>query len=92
MAIESGEHYPPLPFYSFIPSPALKPCWWMKRSLSVKCFPTNHRIECYGFVIHEKEKPEKIAAPVKAGNLKYRFHFMTTERTGKITRDPMEVL
>lgn len=27
---------------------------------SVKCFPTNHRIECYGFCFHEK-KSKKIA-------------------------------
>lgn len=28
----------------------------------VKCFPTNHRIECYGFVICEKIKPRKLIA------------------------------
>jgi ribonuclease Z len=28
----------------------------------VKCFPTNHRIECYGFSFHEKKKPRKLIA------------------------------
>jgi len=27
---------------------------------SVKCFPTNHRIECYGFSFHEKKNPRKL--------------------------------
>jgi ribonuclease Z len=27
---------------------------------SVKCFPTNHRIECYGFSFHEKKKTRKL--------------------------------
>jgi ribonuclease Z len=31
----------------------------------VKCFRTNHRIECYGFAFTEKKKPRKID-PVKA--------------------------
>ncbi len=26
----------------------------------VRCFPTNHRIECYGFVFREKKKPRKL--------------------------------
>jgi ribonuclease Z len=28
--------------------------------LSVKCFRTNHRIECYGFVFEEKKQPRKL--------------------------------
>jgi ribonuclease Z len=28
--------------------------------LTVKCFPTNHRIECYGFAFHEKKQPRKL--------------------------------
>lgn len=28
--------------------------------ITVKCFKTNHRIECYGFVFEEKRKPRKI--------------------------------
>src|SRR5436853_2825947 len=27
---------------------------------TVKCFPTNHRIECYGFSFHEKKKARKL--------------------------------
>jgi ribonuclease Z len=33
--------------------------------LTVKCFPTNHRIECYGFSFHEKKRARKLN-PVKA--------------------------
>ena len=29
-------------------------------SIEVRCFPTNHRIECYGFSFREKKKPRKI--------------------------------
>jgi ribonuclease Z len=28
--------------------------------LTVKCFPTNHRIECYGFVFSQKKQPRKL--------------------------------
>ena len=28
--------------------------------ISVKCFRTNHRIECYGFVFHQKKQPRKL--------------------------------
>lgn len=28
--------------------------------LTVKCFPTNHRIECYGFSFHEKRQARKL--------------------------------
>jgi len=28
--------------------------------IEVSCFPTNHRIECYGFSFREKKKPRKI--------------------------------
>jgi len=28
--------------------------------LTVKCFPTNHRIECYGFSFTEKKRPRKL--------------------------------
>lgn len=28
--------------------------------LTVKCFPTNHRIECYGFSFKEKKQPRKL--------------------------------
>src|SRR5829696_2296977 len=28
--------------------------------IEVRCFPTNHRIECYGFSFREKKKPRKL--------------------------------
>ena len=28
--------------------------------ITVKCFRTNHRIECYGFVFHQKKQPRKL--------------------------------
>jgi ribonuclease Z len=31
-----------------------------EEKFSVKCFPTNHRIECYGFVIHEKKSLRRL--------------------------------
>ena len=31
-------------------------------NFTVKCFRTNHRIECYGFVFTEKKQPRKIDA------------------------------
>ena len=31
-----------------------------EEKFTIKCFPTNHRIECYGFCFHEKKKPRKL--------------------------------
>lgn len=31
-----------------------------EEKFSVKCFPTNHRIECYGFVVHEKKSLRRL--------------------------------
>jgi ribonuclease Z len=31
-----------------------------EEKFSVKCFPTNHRIECYGFSFHEKKSKRKL--------------------------------
>ena len=28
--------------------------------MNVKCFPTNHRIECYGFLFSQKKQPRKL--------------------------------
>ncbi len=36
-----------------------------EEKFSVKCFPTNHRIECYGFAFHEKKSKRKLL-PEKA--------------------------
>lgn len=41
----------------------------------VKCFRTNHRIECYGFKISEKKKPRKLVAErLKQNAIPYHFY------------------
>lgn len=41
----------------------------------VECFPTHHRIECYGFVFREKRKPRKlILDSVKENNVPLHFY------------------
>jgi ribonuclease Z len=41
----------------------------------IKCFPTQHRIECYGFSFHEKKKPRKlIMESVKENNIPFHFY------------------
>lgn len=41
----------------------------------VEAFPTNHRIECYGFVIREIKKPRKlVASRLKQNNIPYQFY------------------
>ncbi len=42
---------------------------------SVKCFRTNHRIECYGFVFSEKKKPRRlILEAVKENNIPLHYY------------------
>ena len=42
---------------------------------AVKCFRTNHRIECYGFVFSEKRKPRRlILEAVKENNIPLHFY------------------
>lgn len=41
----------------------------------ISCFPTHHRIECYGFVFREKKKPRKlILESVKENNIPLHFY------------------
>ena len=41
----------------------------------VRCFPTHHRIECYGFAFYEKKKPRKlILESVKENNIPLHFY------------------
>ncbi len=41
----------------------------------VECFPTEHRIECYGFVFREKRKPRKlIIESVRENNIPVGFY------------------
>ena len=43
--------------------------------LSVKCFRTNHRIECYGFSFREKRKPRKLLIEaVKENSIPLSFY------------------
>ena len=43
--------------------------------ITVKCFKTNHRIECYGFVFEEKRNPRKInPEKVKEYNVPLAFY------------------
>ncbi|MEI9909263.1 MAG: ribonuclease Z [Bacteroidota bacterium] len=43
--------------------------------IEIKCFPTQHRIECYGFSFHEKKKPRKlILESVKENNIPLYFY------------------
>ena len=42
---------------------------------TVRCFRTNHRIECYGFVFSEKRKPRRlILEAVKENNIPLHFY------------------
>ncbi|MEI9808370.1 MAG: ribonuclease Z [Bacteroidota bacterium] len=43
--------------------------------IEIKCFPTQHRIECYGFSFREKKKPRKlIIESVKENNIPLHFY------------------
>ena len=43
--------------------------------IEIKCFPTQHRIECYGFSFREKKKPRKlILESVRENNIPLYFY------------------
>lgn len=43
--------------------------------IEIKCFPTQHRIECYGFSFREKRKPRKlILESVRENNIPLHFY------------------
>jgi len=43
--------------------------------VEIKCFPTQHRVECYGFSFREKKKPRKlILESVKENNIPLHFY------------------
>jgi len=43
--------------------------------IEIKCFPTQHRIECYGFSFREKKKPRKlILESVRENNIPLHFY------------------
>lgn len=50
--------------------------------IEIKCFPTQHRIECYGFVFREKKKPRRlIMESVKENSIP--LHFYENLRNGE---------
>jgi ribonuclease Z len=53
-----------------------------EEKFSVKCFRTNHRIECYGFVFTEKKKPRKLD-PAKAVEYEIPASFYTRLTNGE---------
>ena len=62
--------------------------------VEIKCFPTNHRIECYGFSFREKREPRKlIIESAKENNIPLSFYerlkagedFITT--SGQVIRN-----
>jgi len=50
--------------------------------ITIKCFPTNHRIECYGFVFTEKKQPRKLDAD-KAKEYEIPFSFYERLKNGE---------
>ena len=50
--------------------------------LTVKCFPTNHRIECYGFVFMQKKQPRKLD-PVRAQSYDIPIPFYNNLKDGE---------
>jgi len=53
----------------------------------VKCFPTNHRIECYGFSFHEKKSKRKLL-PEKAKEFDIPVSFYDHLKDGEDYIDP----
>lgn len=56
--------------------------------IEIRCFPTNHRIECYGFAFHEKKKPRKIIVEkaIEAG-IPSSFYKKLEEGIDYVTKD-----
>jgi ribonuclease Z len=56
--------------------------------LTVRCFPTNHRVECYGFAFIEKKQPRKLN-PEKAKEMEIPSAFYDRLKNGEdyITKD-----
>ena len=56
--------------------------------IEVRCFPTNHRIECYGFSFLEKKLPRKIdVEKVKAAGIPASFYKKLEEGMDYTTKD-----
>ncbi|MEJ0102179.1 MAG: MBL fold metallo-hydrolase [Bacteroidota bacterium] len=57
----------------------------------IKCFRTNHRIECMDFISRKKRNPGKLILTIQR-NTKYLLLFMTVYKTVRIIRKKMERL
>ncbi len=56
--------------------------------IEVRCFKTNHRIECYGFSFREKKNPRKIdVEKVKAAEIPASFYKKLEEGLDYITKE-----
>jgi ribonuclease Z len=53
-----------------------------EEKIVVKCFPTNHRIECYGFSFHAKKGKRKLI-PEKAGEYEIPVSFYEKLKEGE---------
>lgn len=54
--------------------------------VEISCFPTQHRIECYGFLFREKKKPRRlILEAVKENNIPLHFYERLKEGEDFIT-------
>lgn len=60
--------------------------------IEVRCFKTNHRIECYGFSFREKKNPRKIdIEKVKAAEIPVSFYKNLEEGMDYITKDDVVI-
>src|SRR5688572_17759295 len=59
-----------------------------EEKFEIKCFRTNHRIECYGFVFTEKKKPRKIVLEkVKEFGIPASFYKKLEEGMDYVTKN-----
>jgi ribonuclease Z len=62
--------------------------------VTIRCFPTNHRIECYGFSFQQNKQPRHVV-PAKAKEYEIPFHFYDrlkigedyTKKSGEVVRN-----
>jgi ribonuclease Z len=58
--------------------------------IEIRCFPTNHRIECYGFSFREKKKPRKIDIErVREAGIPASFYKKLEEGVDYTTKEDM---
>lgn len=71
-----------LPFNLFIHTLTAESTLLDTEKLAVRCFPTNHRVECYGFAFIEKKQPRKLN-PVKAKEMEIPSAFYDRLKNGE---------